>query len=381
MSRFLSDEVNFMDKKSRTILLTGTGTIGGELLLALLHGTSNKVFVLLRGKGKSDFQKRAGLLFEKLGLNVEEISRIEILKGDVSEKDFSLSEKTINKLVNQLDFIIHTAATTSLTADEILCETVNVGGTRNALELARSCFKHGNLRRFIHLSTAFVAGDDSAVEVPEDELPASPQHFNFYEKSKYKAEKLVRTAIADNLPATIFRPSMVVGDTKTGWTRDFNVIYPLIRILSSGYISRFPANPNGFLHLAPIDFVVGAIIESLEQDWTSGKTFNLTSPAPVTVSDLLACKNFFQTLEQQPKLDLPEEFDLQKCTARETELLESVAFCFPYFNSRHSFETANTKQLTELPKTDGDYLNLLGNFALESGYLRRVQAQNGDQKA
>ena len=370
-----------MDKKSRTILLTGTGTIGGELLLALLRGTSNKVFVLMRGKGKFDFQKRAALLFEKLGLNNEEISRIKILNGDVSEKDFALSEETINKFVNQLDFIIHTAATTSLTADEFLCEKVNVGGTRNALELAEHCFKHGKLRRFIHLSTAFVAGDDSAVEIPEDELPASPKHFNFYEKSKYKAEKLVRAAMADNLPATIFRPSMVVGDTKTGWTRDFNVIYPLIRILSSGYISRFPANPNGFIHLAPIDFVVGAIIESLEQDWTSGKTFNLTSPAPVTVAELFACKNFFQTEKQQPKLDLPEDFDPQKCTARENELLESVAFCLPYFNSRHSFETANTERLTELPKTDGDYLNLLGNFALESGYLRKVQSQNGDRKA
>ena len=360
--------------------MTGTGTIGGELLLALLRGTSNHIFVLLRGKGKSDFQKRADLLFEKLGLNVEEISRVEILNGDVTEKDFALSEETIIQLVTNLDFIIHTAATTSLTADEILCEKVNVGGTRHALELAKSCYNNGKLRRFIHLSTAFVAGDDSSGEVPEDELPASPKHLNFYEKSKYKAEKLVRAAIAENLPATIFRPSMVVGDTKTGWTREFNVIYPLIRILSSGYISRFPANPNGFIHLAPIDFVVGAIIESLEQDWTNGKTFNLTSPAPVTVAELFACQNFFQTDKQQPKLDLPEEFNLQNCTAREAELLESVAFCFPYFNSRQTFETANTKRLTKMPKTDGDYLNLLGNFALESGYLRKIESQNGNGK-
>ncbi len=368
-------------RKNQTILLTGTGTIGGELLFALLRGTSNKVFVLMRGKGKQNFTERAALLFGKLDLNSDEISRIEILNGDVTKKDFALDAETIAKLTDELDFIIHTAATTSLTADEILCETVNVGGTRNALELAENCFKNGKLRRFVHLSTAFVAGNDSLSEVPEDELPDSPRHLNFYEKSKYEAEKIVRSAIKENLPATIFRPSMVVGDTKTGWTRDFNVIYPLIRILSSGYIKHFPANPNGFVHLAPINFVVEAIKESLEQDWTIGKTFNLTSPAPVTVADLFACKSFFQTVGQQPKLDLPEKFDWQKCTARETELLESVAFCFPYFNSRHSFETANTAMLTDLPKTDGDYLNLLGNFALESGYLRKVHSQNGDQKA
>ena len=365
-------------KKNQTILLTGTGTIGSELLLALLLETSNYVFVLMRGKGKQDFLERSCVLFEKLHLNVDEISRVEILNGDVTKTDFGLEGETITKLTNELDFIIHTAATTSLTADKILCESVNVGGTRNALGLADNCFKNGKLRRFIHLSTAFVAGNDSRAEVPEDKLPNSPRHLNYYEASKYEAEKLVHLAIRKNLPAAIFRPCMVVGDTKTGWTREFNVIYPLIRILSSGYITHFPADPKTFVHLAPIDFVVEAIVESLEQEWTSGKTFNLTSPSPVTVADLFACKGFFLTEEQQPELALPEEFDWENCTAREAELLESVAFCFPYFNSRNSFETENTGRLVQLPKTDGDYLNLLGKFATEAGYLRKARAKSGN---
>ncbi len=361
-----------MDRK-RTILLTGTGTIGSELLLALARGTSHRVFVLFRNKGDRSFRDRASLLFEKLGLTIGEICRISVLEGDVAEEGFGLDKKTIDNLTNELDFIIHTAATTSLTADEILCKSVNLGGTRNALDLAKACRKNGKLNRFVHLSTVFVVGDVSSTRVLEDGLPDLPNHFNYYESSKYDAEKLVREAIKENLPATIFRPSMVVGDTQTGWTREFNVIYPLIRILSRGYISHFPADPNGFVHLAPINFVVEAILDCLEKEWTCGKTFNLTSPAPVTVAELFACKKFFQSEQQQPKLFPPETFNWQKCSARETELLESVSFCLPYFNSRHLFETANTERLIDMPRIDGNYLNLLGTFAQESGYLKNIQ--------
>ncbi|MGI9036670.1 MAG: SDR family oxidoreductase, partial [Pyrinomonadaceae bacterium] len=238
--------------EKRTILLTGTGTIGRELLLEFVRGSSHKIFVLMRDKGKRDARARANLLFEKLELTDEETSRIEILRGDAAEKDFALGAETVAQLTKELDFIVHTAAATSLTADEILCETVNVGGTKNALALAESCLKNGNLRRFVHLSTAFVAGAETDLNlIPENDLPDAPRHFNFYEKSKYEAEKLVRSAMKNNFPATIFRPAMVVGDTETGWTRDFNVIYPLVRILASGYIKNFPADSNGFVHLSP----------------------------------------------------------------------------------------------------------------------------------
>ncbi|MEP7039504.1 MAG: SDR family oxidoreductase [Acidobacteriota bacterium] len=360
--------------EKRTILLTGTGTIGRELLLEFVRGNFHKVFVLMRGKGKRDVRARANLLFEKLGLSGEVQSRIVILDGDVTRENFALDEKTIARLTKELDFIIHTAAVTSLTADEILCESVNVDGTKNALALAENCLKNGKLRRFVHLSTAFVAGAENASHlIPENDLPNAPKHFNFYEKSKYEAEKLVRSAMKNGFPASVFRPAMVVGDTETGWTRDFNVIYPLVRILASGYIKIFPADSNGYVHLSPINFVVRAIAESLEKDWTKGETFNLTANAPPTVADLFACESFFPANAARPKLCSPDEFDWNNCAARERELLESVEFCLPYFNSRLAFETANAARLVNLPEIDANYLDLLGRFAAESGYLRQAR--------
>ena len=106
---------------------------------------------------------------------------------------------------------------------------------------------------------------------------------------------------------------MVVGDTETGWTRDFNVIYPLVRILASGYIKSFPADSNSFVHLSPINFVVRAIAKSLENDWTCGATFNLTATAPPTVADLFACESFFPDGAARPQICPPDVFDWQNC--------------------------------------------------------------------
>jgi long-chain acyl-CoA synthetase len=353
------------------VLLTGTGTIGRELLLPLVRGTSNHLAVLMRDRGKRHAAQRANQLFSELGLTSTERSRVEVLRGDVTYPGLGLDADGVARIAESVDLIIHTAAATALTADRALCDRVNRAGTANALMLAEQCFSGGRLARFIHLSTALVAGAASAVVVREDDLAAAPAHSNHYEWSKYEAERIVRAAMHAGLPVTIFRPSMVVGDTKTGRTRDFNVIYPLMRMLASGYVTRFPADPQARLHVAPLDFVVDAILRAIDAPWAIGMTFHLTAPDPPTVGQLFACDAFFPSGAARPRLCPPEEFDLSACTARERDLLESVSFCFPYFNSRLSFDTRNAGRLVPLPITDMAYLSRLGRYAVESGYLHR----------
>lgn len=360
--------------KPQHTLLTGTGTIGREILLTLLRETRSKVTVLMRDRRPRTAAERAERLFADLTLSPKQIARVEMLRGDVTISEFGLDAATQSRLTNSLDFIIHTAATTSLTADRKLCETVNRNGTTHALILADKCFSHGRLKRFVHLSTAFIAGGGSQARVREDELPIAPAHLNDYEWSKFEAERIVRATMNAGLPVTIFRPSMVVGSTIDGRTHDFNVIYPLMRILASGYVTRFPTDPQAHVHLAPIDFVVNAIMQALTRDWTVGRTFHLTSPQPPTIAQLVACDAFFPAGARRPELCAPEEFAHSNCAGREHELLESVSFCFPYLNSRLSFETTNTGRLIELPCTDADFLSRLGQYAVESGYIRRMAA-------
>jgi long-chain acyl-CoA synthetase len=351
------------------VLLTGTGTVGREVLLALVR-RGTRTAVLVRPRGRRTAMQRAEAMFSQLGLTEIERDRVEVLTGDITLPEFGLDRPVLSRLAEALDAIVHTAAVTSLTADRALCDVVNRGGTANALLLAEHCRARGPLHRFVHVSTALAAGASSAGMIPEAELPPQPFHANEYEWSKYEGERIVRTAMHAGLPVTIVRPSMVVGDTVTGWTRDFNVIYPLIRMMTSGYVGRFPANPTAPVHIAPIDFVVDAIVGALDATWADGLTFNLTAPAPPTVAELFDCDAFFGPGVPRPALCEPDTFDLEELSGREQELLQSLAFCFPYFNSRLRFETRNAQQLAGTPITDAAYLDRLGRFALDSGYLR-----------
>jgi long-chain acyl-CoA synthetase len=354
----------------QNLLLTGTGTVGRELLLELLRRTDHRIAVLIRDRGRRLARERARALFEALGLSDEQRARVEVLRGDVTLPGFGLDVAAQGRIVEGTDLIVHSAAATSLTADRALCDAVNRGGTANALILAERCFTDGRLHRFIHLSTALVAGGGSCAVAREDELPTSPAHSNHYEWSKFEAERIVRAAMRAGLPVTIFRPSLVVGDTATGRTRDFNAIYPLMRIMASGYVTRFPADPHARVHLVPLDFVVEAIVRAIAAEWTAGLTFHLTAPNPPTVAELFACEEFFPRGASRPRLCSPQDFDPSACSGRERELLESVSFCFPYFTSRLSFETVNTERLVPLPVTDAAYLSRLAHYAVESGYIR-----------
>jgi nucleoside-diphosphate-sugar epimerase len=356
------------------ILLTGAGVVGRELLVALLNETDKRIAIIMRHRGRRTAAQRAVTMFDELGLPSESRARIDVIRGDVTAAGLGLDGVTQGRLADSLEVILHTAATTSLAAERALCDAVNRAGTANALILAERCYSSGRLKRFVHFSTALVAGGRSAGRVREDELPVAPVHANHYEWSKYEAERIVRAAMHAGLPVTIFRPTIVVGDGDNARARDFTLVFPLMRILASGYVTRFPADPRSHVHLAPLDFVVDAVVRALDQPWTAGRTFHLTAPNPPTVEELFSCDAFFPPGARRPRLCPPAEFDPSACGARERELLDSVAFCFPYFNSRLSFDVENTRKLLPLPVTDAAFLQRLGRFAVESGYMHSQAA-------
>jgi long-chain acyl-CoA synthetase len=356
------------------VLLTGLGTVGRDVLAAVLRRTRRCVHVVVRDRGSRTADARASAVFKELELTPDERSRVKVLRGDVSREDFGLDRASLDAVLSRTAILIHAAAATSLTADRELCARVNCGGTGNALMLAEQAFRQGALERYVHVSTAFVAGGNFAGVVREDELVAAPRHANEYETSKYDAERIVRAAIHAGLPATIVRPSMVVGHSGTGVTRDFDVIYPLMRMMASGYVSTFPADPDAKLQLAPLDLVVDGILAAAETPWAAGRTFHLTAPEPPTVAQLFDCDGFYPPGAPRPRLCRPEEFDETQCGPRERELLTTLSFCFPYFNSRLRFETSNAARLLPLPVTDDAFLMRLGRYAVESGYIRYAVA-------
>ena len=136
------------------------------------------------------------------------------------------------------------------------------------LELARAA----GARRFVHVSTAYVAGTHTG-RFGEDML--GTEFRNTYEQTKCEAERVVG-AVTD-MDVAIARPSIVMGESDTGWTPAFNVLYWPLRAFARGLFEQVPALPDGRVDVVPVDYVADGIAKLIEVDATG--TFNLVSGA------------------------------------------------------------------------------------------------------
>jgi nucleoside-diphosphate-sugar epimerase len=169
---------------------------------------------------------------------------------------------------------------TYLGVDRATAERVNVGGAREALELAKLCDK---LERLVFHSTAEVSGNRRGV-VQESELVAGQSFRNVVEETKARAEKVMRQAM-DRVPIAIVRPSTVVGDTRTGEVDRFDGPYLLILLVVTSPPDLplpLPGAGDESLNLVPIDWVARASVAIGREPRAKGRTFHLVDPAPLT---------------------------------------------------------------------------------------------------
>ena len=206
--------------------------------------------------------------------------RCQILEGDIVDMHLGLSGEEYGALCASVTDIFHLAATYFLGVSRDSAHAVNVEGTRNLIELARDAHQ---LRRLNHFSTAFVSGSRVGV-IAEDELEMGQDFRNAYEETKFQAERLVRQAASD-LPVSIYRPSIVVGDSKTGEIDRFEGPYYLgILLVTSPLRVPLPLPGNGAapLNAVPVDFVVDAALTLSEDERALGRTFHLVDPNPMS---------------------------------------------------------------------------------------------------
>lgn len=204
--------------------------------------------------------------------------RAEIVVGDVCDMDLGLAGSEYKALAEQVTTIHHLAGIYYLGVERAMAERVNVDGTRGVIELAGECRK---LRRLCHWSTATVSGRRKGI-ILEEELDEGQRFHNFYEETKFEAEKLARTA-SRRLPVTIYRPSVIVGDSKNGEIDKFDGPYYLMVLIVQGPLDvhlPLPGRGAAPMHLVPIDFVVDAAYALSLDDRAAGGTFHLTDPNP-----------------------------------------------------------------------------------------------------
>ncbi len=362
-----------MDK--RAIFLTGvTGTLGKEILKTLLSTTDAKLFLLIRRKNRFSHWDRARKILSAFHLENFLGTRIQVMQGDVSFPELGLNADDFEILRGQVREFYHIAALTALNGSREECFSTNLGGTEEALKVAKKLKSTGRLERFFYFSTAFVAGSLQTFCAVEDELPLRPAHANHYEASKYQAETKVREAMKEGLAATIFRPSIVVGNSQTGEVSEFNVIYPFLRLFAHGVLTRLPTRLQNSFNIVPIDFVVNASLAIAGQKTSVGKTFHLVTENPPTMEMLIRLHQ--EQYPDSPPIEVmePNLFQKEKLDPSEQFVFEMMKPYLGYLNEHLTFDTANTRKALQgtgipFPVTDYAFLQRLCRYAVDAGYF------------
>ena len=267
-----------------TTLLTGfPGFIGSELLPRLLRrDADSRAACIVQPKFVATAQARLRTL-EMLEPAIR--GRVRLVPGDITTPRFGLRD--FSELAADVVEVFHLAAVYDLATARVPAHRVNVGGTRHALDAAAECPR---LRRFHHVSTCYVSGRYAGI-FHESDLDRGQTFHNHYEETKFLAERAVRERMAEGLPATIYRPAIVVGDSRTGATQKYDGPYYVIRwLLRQPRIAVLPVvgDPTAFhVNVVPSDFVVEAIDRLSALGSSKGVVYQLCDPEPSTVDELI----------------------------------------------------------------------------------------------
>lgn len=261
------------------ILVTGaTGFLGRELLVRLLSLKRPLLITTRRKDNESIEQARA-----RLKAIVDETERdvpfdhAEVVFADVSEPGLALDPKVLERL--QRDgpvHLVHGAAEVRFDLPWEVMRKQNVVGSENVVALAKRLADAGRLSRLDYVSTAYVAGDRTGL-CKEDEIDVGQKSRNEYERSKLQAELVVDRARQSGLPLAVHRPSIIVGDSRTGRASSFKVLYWPLKLYARGQWKTVFGRPDCPMDVVPVDFVADAMMKLMSDPRSLGKRLHLTA--------------------------------------------------------------------------------------------------------
>lgn len=269
-----------------------TGFIGRRLVRKLLQRKGAVVSFLIRRESEA----KVAELREYWGASAAKAIPV---FGDLTQKKLGVAADEVRRLKGEIDHVFHLAAVYDLAADAESQVQVNVEGTRHAVEFAKAI----DARHFHHVSSIAAAGLYEGV-FREDMFEEAENYEHPYFMTKHESEKIVRTEC--KVPWTVYRPAMVVGDSRTGEMDKIDGPYYFFKLIQRMRQLLPPWLPaigleGGRINIVPVDYVVDALDHIAHHDGIAKRCFHLVDPVGYRVGDVL---DIFTRAAHAPRMNL-----------------------------------------------------------------------------
>lgn len=375
-----------------TVFITGaTGNIGGKLAAHILQERSDiRLKMLVRAgsviEARSRVEQTIKVLSPEFDIKLLR-ERCDVICGDVTADLLGLAPSEYADLAAVTTHIIHCAATTKFTVSLEEARAVNVDGTKRVMEFARKAKDLGGLTGVAHISTAYACGDQSGT-IYEDEFDDRRTFSNPYEQSKWEAEQFLYT-LFDDLPITIFRPSIVIGDSRTGRINDFNVLYTPLKLILDGKIRVLPCRSDTPLDVVPLDYVAEIIYHAFFNSRPeAGRIFHVVAGAgnETAVGDIvsgaIACWKRFNRSDRRTTVryipTISGGIGRRFCSERFGRAFPLLHLYQPYIGTTRHFDNAKSAAVLRskaiMPPSIDTYWEIVMRLFFDCGMGKRARS-------
>ena len=313
----------------RHTLITGaTGLVGRQWLASL----TGRITALVRDPGA---------LCARPGLDV--------LASDLTHPDLGLDPRTRASLAASVTAIVHCAADIRFNLPLHCARAINTAGAARVLQFAAEC---PHLEKFAHISTVFVAGSTEGC-LPESRFV--PGGFlNTYQQSKHEAEELVFESMS-RLPATIYRLSSIIGDSRTGGVDQLNYFHQAIRLVPRNPLPILPVSPHARVDFIATDWAAATLTRLFEHHFEPGGVFNLSAGPDCALPAVEVVETAFHHAGRPvPELVTVEEFNrsVDRNSPAVRKLLALTAHFLPHLSLRQDFANERALATAGIPLPD-----------------------------
>jgi len=377
----------------------------GSHIAAEMIGRGFSLWVLCRPNKHLTGRERFARILDWLGVKNPDPSKVRVVEGDLGQPLFGLEKRRYDEILDQVDEIIHCASNTSFSERKRAeVEAVNITGLQNALHLAAQ----GRCYFFHHLSTAYAAGRKMGV-CREERIETEDFH-NVYEETKCRGEGMAADLCArEGIRLSIYRPSIVYGNSRTGAALTFRAFYYPVRtvlffknlyqtdILENGgqrakemgvkmdpdgriYLPiRLERNENGGINLVPVDFFLQAFM-ALWEDCPAGGIFHLVNARPKKIDELI---DYTRRLFRVEGVRAVPSGDFQEVPRNPLEILfDTYLDAYqPYMRDGRVFDSRRADSVLQrrnllCPDLDFEVFSRCMNYAVAAGWGGRIGMRN-----